>query len=61
MLQILKQVWPNVGHYVKNIILESVQPGIREALKAYKLGGFCMDKISLGAIVNNYKIPSDLE
>jgi len=48
--RILKQVWPNVGHYMKNMILESVQPGVREALKAYKLGGFSMDKISLGAI-----------
>lgn len=51
--QILKQVWPNVGHYVRNIILEAVQPGIRESLKAYKLGGFKMDKISLGTMVYN--------
>ncbi|XP_046456808.1 extended synaptotagmin-2-like isoform X2 [Daphnia pulex] len=48
--KILKQVWPNVGHYVRNIILEAVQPGIRESLKAYKLGGFKMDKISLGTM-----------
>uniref|UniRef100_A0A0P5KR21 Extended synaptotagmin-2-B n=1 Tax=Daphnia magna TaxID=35525 RepID=A0A0P5KR21_9CRUS len=48
--KILKQVWPNVGHYVRNIILESVQPGIRESLKAYKLGGFKMEKISLGTM-----------
>ncbi len=44
-------MWPNVGHYVRNIILEAVQPGIRESLKAYKLGGFKMDKISLGTMV----------
>lgn len=50
-------MWPNVGHYAKNIILESVQPGVREALKGYKLGGFSMDKISLGAIVSNHLIP----
>lgn len=45
-------MWPNVGHYVRNIILESVQPGIRESLKGYKLGGFKMDKISLGTMVS---------
>lgn len=56
----MKQVWPNVGHYVKNIILESVQPGVREALKSYKLGGFSMDKISLGAIVSNHAVLYDL-
>ena len=36
---------------MRNIILEAVQPGIRESLKAYKLGGFKMDKISLGTMV----------
>ena len=50
--QILKQVWPNVGHYVRNIIVESVEPGIRESLASYKLGGFKLDKISLGTIVS---------
>lgn len=38
---------------MRNIILEAVQPGIRESLKAYKLGGFKMDKISLGTMVYN--------
>ncbi len=49
--QILSQVWPNVGHYARNIIIESVEPGIRESLASYKLGGFKLDKISLGTVV----------
>ena len=46
----MKQVWPNFGHYVRNIIVENVEPGIREALAGYKMGGVKPDKISLGTI-----------
>ena len=40
MNSITKQLWPNVGHYTRKIIVESVEPAVKSALEGYGLSGF---------------------
>ena len=40
MNSIMKQLWPNVGHYTRKIIAESVEPAVKSALEGYGLSGF---------------------
>jgi hypothetical protein len=51
-LQILRQVWPNVNHYAKTLIKEIIEPNVRSSLEAYKLNGFCFQRVILGSIVS---------
>jgi len=51
-LQILRQVWPNVNHYAKTLIEETIEPNVRASLEAYKLSGFRFQRIILGSIVS---------
>ncbi|XP_041766944.1 extended synaptotagmin-2 isoform X4 [Anopheles merus] len=48
--RILKQVWPNANFYAKNLIKESIEPNIQQALAGYKLNGFKFDRMILGTI-----------
>uniref|UniRef100_A0A182J284 Uncharacterized protein n=1 Tax=Anopheles atroparvus TaxID=41427 RepID=A0A182J284_ANOAO len=48
--RILKQVWPNANFYAKNLIKESIEPNIRQAMAGYKLNGFKFDRMILGTI-----------
>uniref|UniRef100_A0A182LY29 C2 domain-containing protein n=1 Tax=Anopheles culicifacies TaxID=139723 RepID=A0A182LY29_9DIPT len=48
--RILKQVWPNANFYAKNLIKESIEPNIQQAMAAYKLNGFKFDRMILGTI-----------
>ncbi|XP_053661031.1 extended synaptotagmin-2 isoform X3 [Anopheles marshallii] len=48
--KILKQVWPNANFYAKNLIKESIEPNIQQAMAAYKLNGFKFDRMILGTI-----------
>lgn len=46
----LQQLWPNVGHYTRKIIAESVEPAVKNALESYSLGGFKFEKVVLGRV-----------
>ncbi|XP_069702958.1 extended synaptotagmin-2 isoform X2 [Periplaneta americana] len=48
--RILRQVWPNVNHYAKTIIKETIEPNVRTSLEAYKLNGFRFERMILGSI-----------
>uniref|UniRef100_A0A8D8C695 Extended synaptotagmin-2 n=1 Tax=Culex pipiens TaxID=7175 RepID=A0A8D8C695_CULPI len=48
--RILKQVWPNANFFAKNLIKESIEPNIQQALAGYKLNGFKFDRMILGTI-----------
>ncbi|XP_067127091.1 extended synaptotagmin-2 [Centruroides vittatus] len=47
--KIMRQLWPFVGHYVKNLLKESVERSIRESLPLY-MRSFVFEKIILGDI-----------
>lgn len=49
--QIIKQVWPNVNHYAREIVRDSIQPALRTNLEKYKLTGFKFERIILGTVV----------
>ncbi|XP_055611277.1 extended synaptotagmin-2 isoform X3 [Uranotaenia lowii] len=48
--KILKQVWPNANYFAKNLIKDSIEPSIQQALTGYKLNGFKFDRMILGTI-----------
>ncbi|CAN7980683.1 unnamed protein product [Ixodes pacificus] len=47
--KILGQFWPFVGDYVKDLILESIEPSVRSSLPAY-LHSFKFERIDLGDV-----------
>ncbi|XP_013148389.1 PREDICTED: extended synaptotagmin-2 [Papilio polytes] len=48
--RILLQVWPNVNHYARSILKESIEPAVAESLANYKLNGFRFERMILGTI-----------
>lgn len=48
--RIIKQVWPNVNHYARAIVRDSIQPALKESLEKYKLHGFKFERIILGTV-----------
>nr|CAD7443450.1 unnamed protein product [Timema bartmani] len=48
--RILRQVWPNLNHWAKGLLKDTIEPSVRDALVAYKLHGFRFDKMILGSI-----------
>ncbi|VVC97173.1 unnamed protein product [Leptidea sinapis] len=50
--RILLQVWPNVNHYARTILKESIEPAVAESLANYKLQGFKFERMILGTIVS---------
>lgn len=50
--KIMRQVWPNVNHYAKNLIKDVIEPAVAESLAGYKLSGFQFQKMILGSIVS---------
>nr|CAD7401753.1 unnamed protein product [Timema cristinae] len=51
--RILRQVWPNLNHWAKGLLKDTIEPSVRDALIAYKLHGFRFDKMILGSILAN--------
>lgn len=47
--KILCQFWPFVGDYVKDLILETIEPSVRSSLPAY-LSSFKFERIDLGDV-----------
>lgn len=56
--KILRQVWPNVNHYAKELIKETIEPAVAESLASYKLNGFQFQKMILGSIVSKLSFSS---
>lgn len=48
--RIIKQLWPSVNLYVKQIVRDSVQPALRTSFEKYKLSGFKFERIILGTV-----------
>ncbi|KAK7792686.1 hypothetical protein R5R35_007285 [Gryllus longicercus] len=48
--RILRQLWPNVNHYARTLLKNSIEPGVRDSLAQYKLQGFRFEKMVLGNI-----------
>ncbi|KAK3105614.1 hypothetical protein FSP39_001841 [Pinctada imbricata] len=44
----IEQVWPFIGNYVKNLLIESIQPKVQESMKS--IGSFKFANIDLGDI-----------
>lgn len=53
-IQILLQVWPNVNHYARSLLKDSIEPAVAESLANYKLNGFKFERMILGTIVSIY-------
>ena len=45
---IIQQLWPNVGHYTRKIINDTVEAEVKKALNIYNLTGFKFEKVVLG-------------
>lgn len=50
--QIIKQLWPNVNQFARNLIKDVIEPKVNEALVAYKMYGFRFERLILGTIVS---------
>lgn len=48
--RILLQVWPNVNHYARTLLKESIEPAVAESLSNFKLNGFKFERMILGTI-----------
>ncbi|KAL4715269.1 hypothetical protein ACJJTC_007851 [Scirpophaga incertulas] len=49
--RILLQVWPNVNHYARSLLKDSIEPAVAESLANYKLNGFKFERMILGTII----------
>ena len=48
----LKQMWPYVGDYVKNLLKTQFEASLAATMSGYKLYNFKFEKIYLGDIVS---------
>ncbi|XP_068628461.1 extended synaptotagmin-2-A isoform X2 [Battus philenor] len=48
--RILLQVWPNVNHYARSLLKDTIEPAVAESLANYKLNGFKFERMILGTI-----------
>ncbi|KAJ2943761.1 hypothetical protein O0L34_g8081 [Tuta absoluta] len=48
--RILLQVWPNVNHYARTLIKDTIEPAVAESLSNFKLNGFKFERMILGTI-----------
>lgn len=53
--RILKQVWPNVNHYARDLIRDQIQPNLAKNLEKFKLNGFKFERMILGDVVRTVK------
>jgi len=45
-------MWPNVNSYARDLIKNTIEPILQEAMLPYKLGDFKFERIVLGNIVS---------
>lgn len=44
-----RQLWPRINHYVYELVVQSIEPGLRDTLaNSYKMGSFRFEKVILG-------------
>ncbi|CAG9575905.1 unnamed protein product [Danaus chrysippus] len=48
--RILLQVWPNVNHYARTLLKDTIEPAVAESLSNFKLNGFKFERMILGTI-----------
>lgn len=48
----MKQLWPNVNEYAKDLIKNVIEPQIVLAMEPYKMYGFRFERVILGTIVS---------
>lgn len=48
----IKQLWPNVNQFVRELVRDKVQPIIHEKLKKNNLKGFKFETVRLGSVVS---------
>ncbi|XP_013193144.1 extended synaptotagmin-2 isoform X4 [Amyelois transitella] len=48
--RILLQVWPNVNHYARSLLKDTIEPAVAESLANFKLNGFKFERMILGTI-----------
>ncbi|XP_063633526.1 extended synaptotagmin-2-A isoform X2 [Cydia splendana] len=48
--RIILQVWPNVNHYARNLLKDTIEPAVAESLANYKMTGFKFERSILGTI-----------
>lgn len=48
----IKQLWPNVNQFVRELVRDKIQPIIHEKLKKKNLKGFKFETIRLGSVVS---------
>ena len=51
VLQIIKQMWPFIGEYAKDLMFNTIEPLIQQSLDAYKIKSFKFEKIDMGDLV----------
>lgn len=54
----VKQLWPNVNQFVRELVRDKIQPIIHEKLNKKNLKGFKFETISLGSVVSIQKMYS---
>lgn len=47
----IKQLWPNVNQFVRELVRDRIQPIIQEKLKKNNMQGFKFGTIRLGSVV----------
>ena len=52
----LKQMWPYVGDYVKNLLKTQFEASLAATMSGYKLYNFKFEKIYLGDIVSKWRL-----
>jgi len=45
-------MWPNVNSYARDLIKNTIEPILKEAMLPYKMGDFQFERIVLGNIVS---------
>ncbi|KAJ8920619.1 hypothetical protein NQ315_004758 [Exocentrus adspersus] len=48
--KIIKQLWPNVNHYVRDLITNTLEKKLKGNLEKYSLKGFTFQRIILGSV-----------
>ncbi|CAH1966613.1 unnamed protein product [Acanthoscelides obtectus] len=48
--KIIKQFWPNINYYVRDILKDSAEIALRKNLQGYGLRGFTFERIVLGNV-----------
>ncbi|KAI4465022.1 extended synaptotagmin-like protein 2 isoform c [Holotrichia oblita] len=49
---IIKQCWPNVNHYAREMVRDKIQPALAKNLNKMKLTGFKFERIILGSVLH---------